>query len=164
VNLHLILKRVFAYGIDILLLFVVLAPAVTLAEWLFHIKPQTPLQVWIATAFSFSIPAWMYFILSDHSKLGATLGKRLFRLQGTTQAGSRPTILRAFARATVKLLPWEMPHIFGFALAEVVTGAVQAAGLITANILGIVYLAILVASQGRRSLHDLLAGTQVGAR
>jgi hydroxymethylpyrimidine pyrophosphatase-like HAD family hydrolase len=55
VNLHLILKRVFAYGIDILLLFVVLAPAVTLAEWLFHIKPQTPLQVWIATAFSFSI-------------------------------------------------------------------------------------------------------------
>lgn len=49
-----------------------------------------------------------------------------------------------------------MAHIFGFALAEELESAMQSTGLIAANILLLIYLAITIATQGQRSLHDLL--------
>jgi hypothetical protein len=54
-----------------------------------------------------------------------------------------------------------MAHIFGFALAEQVGEAAQTAGLLAANGLLLAYLAVLVATRGRRSVHDLLVKTEV---
>jgi len=163
-NFALAVRRITAYLIDIILLFVVLAPAATLVEWLLNLSPQTPRQVWIATVLSFSIPTWLYFLLSDHSTSGATLGKRLLQIRVTMTNGNRPSLKRSFARTAIKLLPWEMVHVFGFALADELNVAMQSAGLIAANILLFFYLAITFASRGRRSLHDLLVGTQVRLR
>ena len=88
-----------------------------LVEWALGIFPRTPYQVWLATVVSFSIPAWLYFLLSDCSGSGATIGKKL-RLRVVQTGGARVGWLRSLARTAIKLLPWEMAHIFGFALAE----------------------------------------------
>lgn len=141
---RLTVKRVAAYLVDIILLFATLAPIVTLVEWLSGVSPQTPRQVWIASVLSFSIPTWLYFILSDHSKMGATIGKRLFHLRVKTKNGSRLSFMRAFVRTAIKLLPWEMAHIFGFALAEDIPSVLQSAGLISANLLTLLYLVITI--------------------
>jgi len=155
------LKRIAAYLIDIVLLFVVLAPLALLVERALGITPQSTFEVWIAAVMSFSIPAWLYFMLSDHSAAGATVGKRLLRLRVTTDGHGAVSLPRALARTALKLLPWELAHIFGFALAGVVGPGVQNAGLIAANLLVVVYLAVLLLYRGRRSVHDLVVKTQV---
>ncbi len=157
----LIIKRSTAYLIDICLLFAILAPAATLVERALGIFPRTPYQVWLATVMSFSIPAWLYFLLSDCSRSGATLGKKILHLRVAQVDGAGVGWLRALARTAIKLLPWEMAHIFGFALAEQVGAALQAAGLIAANVLVLVYLVVLILNHGRRSIHDLVVKTEV---
>lgn len=154
-------KRTTAYLLDVALLFAVLAPAALLVERWFNIKVQTPQQVWIATVLSFSLPAWSYFVLSDRSESGATIGKRLLRLRVTGVKGSRVSLARALARTAVKLLPWETAHIFGFALAGQVGPAAQTAGLIGANVLTVAYFVSMLATGGRRSIHDLIVKTEV---
>jgi len=161
VNLRFSLKRVGAYVVDILLLFVILASAATVVEQSLRISPQTPRQVWLATVLSFSIPVWLYFTLADHSRSGATIGKKVFRLRVLRVPGSRLSLPRSFARTALKLLPWELAHLFGFALAAEVGAGVQAAGLIVANALVVIYLAVLLATGGRQSVHDLLVHTEV---
>jgi uncharacterized RDD family membrane protein YckC len=157
----LFIKRVAAYLIDICLLFATLAPAALLVEKALGIFPHTMWQVWLATVVSFSIPAWLYFWLSDSSRSGATLGKRVLHLKVVRDHGGRVGWLRALVRTAIKLLPWEMAHIFGFALAEQIGPAFQAVGLIMANGLAFIYLVVLVTSRGRRSVHDLVALTEV---
>jgi uncharacterized RDD family membrane protein YckC len=156
----LILKRSAAYVLDICLLFVILAPAALLVEQWLGIFPPTPSQVWLAAVVSFSIPAWLYFLLSDCSRSGATLGKKVLRLRVVQVGGARVGWLRALARTAIKLLPWEMAHIFGFALAEQLGSSFQAAGLIAANGFVLIYLAVLIANHGRRSIHDLVVNTE----
>ncbi len=157
----LVLKRSVAYVLDICLLFAILAPAALLVEQVVGIIPRTPSQVWLAAVVSFSIPAWLYFLLSDCSRSGATLGKKVFHLRVVEAGGAGIGWLRSLARTAIKLLPWEMAHIFGFALAEQVGQTFQAAGLIAANGLVLAYLAVLIANHGRRSVHDLLVNTEV---
>lgn len=160
-SIHQSLKRTLAYLFDVVLLFVVLAPAALLVERWLDIKVLTPFQVWIATVLSFSIPTWCYFLLSDRSRSGATIGKRLLRLRVLGVGGERVSFGRAFARTAVKLLPWEVAHLFGFALAGRVGSNVQVTGLISANALAIAYLVAMVATAGRSSIHDLLVSTEV---
>mgnify|MGYP001027524896 FL=1 len=157
----LLLKRLAAYLIDICLLFAVLAPTTLLVEQVLGLFPRTPYQVWVAAVVSFSIPTWLYFLFSDCSRSGATVGKKILRLKVTQAGGARVGLLRSLARTAVKLLPWEMAHIFGFALAEQVGPTFQAAGLIAANGLALIYGAVLVARRGRCSVHDLAVRTEV---
>jgi uncharacterized RDD family membrane protein YckC len=158
----LILRRSAAYLLDILLLFIVLAPFAYLIESVSGLRPQTSGQVWIAAILSFSIPVWLYFTLSDASQTGATLGKRIMGVRVTALADTQTiTYSRALSRTALKLLPWELAHVFGFALADRVDDVVQSLGLVAANLLVVLYAAAMVIHAGRRSIHDLLVGTQV---
>lgn len=156
-------RRVAAYLLDILVLFGVLAPAGQIILRLFDALPRTGPAIARVVLWNFSLPAWLYFILSDGSAAGATLGKRLLKLQTRTVNGERLSLGRALARTAVKLLPWELVHLSAFALS---TGLgqfspAQVAGLVAANLLTVVYLGVAVATRGRRSVHDYVAGTLV---
>jgi uncharacterized RDD family membrane protein YckC len=157
-------RRVAAYLVDILLLFVVLAPAGQLILRLLDAPlPQTGPEVARVILWNFSLPAWLYFILGDQSASGATLGKRLLKIQVRDLSGERLSIGRALARTAVKLLPWELVHVSAFALSADLSqfSPMQIAGLAAANLLTVVYLGVAVATRGRRSVHDYVAGTLV---
>ena len=158
----LVAKRTLAYGIDIMILFLVLAPLSLLVEQALGIRPATPGQVWVATVISFSLPAWSYFALSDASKSGASLGKKVFRLRVTSRVEQvRLSLGRALARTALKLVPWELAHLFGFALAGLIPELLQTIGIIAANVLALAYFATLLVTGGRRTVHDLAVGTEV---
>lgn len=159
----LIVRRCIAYAIDIVLLFAVLAPVSLLVKSMFHLEPETGLEIWRSAVLSFSIPVWLYFTVSDASSSGATVGKRLMRLSVARAAGDI-TVGRALARTAVKLLPWELAHIFGFALANILGEAAQLVGLTLANVFALVYFVVCAATRGARSVHDLVAGTAVVQR
>ena len=159
---ELTLRRILAYVLDILLLFVVLAPLAILFESMLELRPETGFQIWIAIVVSFSVPVWTYFILSDTSQTGATLGKRIMNVAVRRSDGtSRLTFDRALARTALKLLPWELAHIFGFALVDVLGEQIQAWGLVLANLLTAAYLIICIATGGEKSLHDHVVDTSV---
>lgn len=162
---RLLTRRATAYLLDILLLFGVLAPLGQGILWLLKATPRTGPAIADTIFWNFSLPAWLYFILSDGSGSGATLGKRLRALQVRTETGERLSVGRAVVRTAAKLVPWELVHVFAFALSTDLTRLqpAQMAGLVSANILTLAYLAVAIATGGRRSVHDYLARTRVRA-
>jgi uncharacterized RDD family membrane protein YckC len=157
-------RRIAAYLVDIVLLFATLAPAGQLMVWLLDASPpQTGPAIERVILWNFSLPTWIYFTLSDQSAPSATLGKRLLKIQTCTLSGQRLSIGRALLRTAVKLLPWELAHLSAFALSTDLSrfNLAQIVGVAVANLLTLVYLAIAVATRGRRSVHDYVAGTFV---
>ena len=86
-------RRIAAYLLDMLILFGVLAPAGQLILWLLDATPpQTGPMIARVILWNFSLPAWLYFVLSDRSASGATLGKRLLKIQVRDVSGERLSI------------------------------------------------------------------------
>ncbi len=156
--LRLILRRLIAMVIDVALLFLVLWPAglgVLLASGL---RPQTGPQVYAVLLVNFSLPVWAYFMLSDASGSGRTVGKWLMGIRVSAIGWSS-----ALVRTAVKLAAWELIHLGFFGLAQQ-PGEPGLAGWISAGAayaLLLCSLGIVVWTGGSRSLHDLAAGSTV---
>jgi uncharacterized RDD family membrane protein YckC len=156
-------RRAAAYVLDIAVLFSLLGPAGWLIQRALGIAPSTGFRIWLTLLLNFSLPTWVYFTVADASQAGATLGKRRLRLHASRQDGGRIGVLRALCRTAAKLLPWELVHVSVFAL-EKQPGdfsMVQGVGLTVANALILGYLTCAAVTHGRRSIHDLVAGTVV---
>jgi uncharacterized RDD family membrane protein YckC len=156
---------VLAYAIDAGLLFAVLAPAGLLVNALLGTMPRTGPGIWRTILWNFSLPVWLYFTAGDASARGQTIAKRLLRIQVTRLDGGRLSWARGLGRTAVRLLPWELTHVSAFALSDdlAVLAPWQGAGLVVVNVLLVAYLAVAVVTRGRRSVHDLAAGTAVRA-
>lgn len=112
-------RRSAAFLADWIILFCILAPVgILIGRFSGAPQPQTGPEVWHMILLTFSAPAWLYFIVSDRSTRGATLGKRVFKLRvaGTTE--ERVSLGRAVVRTVIKLLPWELTHLFVFGLSK----------------------------------------------
>lgn len=159
-------RRVAAYLLDIVILVAVLAPLGWAVQRVLGIEARTGPEVWRVILINMSLPMWLYFTLSEQSAWGGTIGKRVLGLRVTTRQGERIGLWRALGRTAIKLLPWEMAHTFAFALSPQIgdSSPVQSIGLIAANVLTVVYLAVTAATGGRRSVHDLIMGTEVARR
>lgn len=160
---NLFLRRALAFVTDIVILFAVLAPVGFLVQQAIGYTPDTGPEIWRVLVLNFSIPVWLYFWLFDASGRGATLGKRICRIRVVADDGQTLGPGRAFARTAIKLLPWELVHLSVFALSSDLDAFSigQSIGLVTANLLALFYLWLSFASDGRRSVHDVLADTRV---
>ena len=157
----LLIRRAGAFILDIFLLFLVLAPVGQLIRLAVGWPTTSPTgqELWLAAVLNFSLPTWTYFVWSDSSAPGATVGKRLLGLHVAGIAGARIGTAKALARTAVKLLPWETVHLSAFALAGLEPE--QVIGLTIANGLAVVYLVVAMCTGGRRSVHDYVAATEV---
>src|SRR5205823_1318795 len=90
-------------------------------------------------------------------------GKRLLGLRVTDIAGNRIGFRRALLRTVVKLIPWEVSHLSLFLPTPILTDGQGGflPGLISANVLIVVYLAVIVMTAGKQGVHDLMARTIV---
>ncbi len=156
---QLFFRRVAAYLADILLLFGILFPLGWAVVLLVGFSPTSGVQIWQATLINFSLPAWLYFILSDSLLGGQTVGKRLLKIRVIGPSGRPLGVPQALLRTAVKLLPWELAHIGGFALGS--NPRVQWVCIGLSNLLIVVYLIAMVASHSRFSIHDWIARTEV---
>jgi uncharacterized RDD family membrane protein YckC len=159
----LLIRRAGAYLVDICLLFLILLPVGQLIRRAIGWPTSAPTgqEVWLAAVLKISVPSWIYFILSDRSARGATLGKRLLGLHVARVAGGRVGTARALARTAVKLVPWETAHLAGIGLAGLGLERARLIGVTLANGLVVVYLAVAAWTRGRRSVHDFVAETEV---
>jgi uncharacterized RDD family membrane protein YckC len=161
-----LVHRLAAYLVDILLLFAAIVVtqfglnALTggLPLRLFTTGPRLEGWVWL----SVSLPTYLYFALYESSVRGATPGKRLLGLHVTDMAGKRINFGRALLRTIMKLIPWEVTHLSLFLPTPIMDGQGGfLPGLITANVLIVVYLAAITITAGKQGVHDLVARTMV---
>ena len=159
----LVLQRAVAYLIDIVLLFAILAPLGFLIQRLVGLQPASGPELSITILWNFSLPAWIYFTVSDCSARGATLGKRLMGIRVTSVSANRVSFGRALLRTAVKLLPWELVHITAFALSADLNqfSLLQYIGIGLANVLWLTYLLVAIATKGHQSVQDFIAKTEV---
>lgn len=114
------------------------------------------------------LPVAIYLFAGEASTQQATLGKRMMHLRVVDTAGGRPAGSRILLRTIVKLLPWEVAH---FAVWNIVARTAEGSEMpiwlvvvaIVANLLPVLYLAIVVLRTDGRGPHDLIAGTRVVA-
>jgi uncharacterized RDD family membrane protein YckC len=162
-SLTMVARRAGAFLLDILLIFAVAGPCGFIIQRLLNDPAQTGVGIWVAALWNFSPPAWLYFFLSDRSKTGRTIGKRVLKLQVISQRKERLGWDLALGRTAIKLLPWEIVHFSAFALSKDPGQftPTQTIGLSIGNGLVFIYFIITVWTFGRRSAHDLLMKTEV---
>lgn len=156
-------RRAGAYVVDIIALFLMLGPIGWLSQNALGFAPSTGVQIWVSLLLNFSLPTWVYFAVADASHTGATFGKRWLGLRVARQDGGQIGSMLALGRTAAKLLPWELVHVSAFALQREPGEftAAQGVGLAVANALALAYLACAALTRGRRSIHDVMAGTLV---
>lgn len=156
-------RRICAYAIDVALLATVLIPLTFAIQVLTGYRATTGLEVWTASVLTISVPSWTYFAVSDASAGGATIGKRLLRVRTTAIDGARLAPTRALLRTAVKLAPWELTHfaLFGLATTPGTFDTIQVALVSSVYVLLAVYLIVAIGRSGKRSVHDLIAGSAV---
>ena len=157
------LRRLTAYAADGSLLAVVLIPLAVAIQGVAGYRPTTGVGVWVASVVLISLPSWTYFVVSDRSASGATLGKRLLRLRVRMAGEASVSLVRALVRTAIKLTPWELTHLALFAMAPALgaVGGTQLAVLWLVYALFALSLGVALRTDGRRSVHDLVAGTTV---
>lgn len=128
--------------------------------------PVTPFEVYIRVLICFSIPFWIYSILSDFSKSGSTIGKKIMKLHVVTLEGKRLRIYQAISRTAIKLIPWELTHLTFFGLSED-WGAINNFSLTQMILIAITYILIflyiivIIKMKGSKGIHDLFSRTQL---
>ncbi len=162
-SLRLTIRRLAAYGIDVLALAAVLLPLAFGIASLLGTRGMTGPDVWLRQLVMISAPAWTYFILTDRLGGGRSLGKRALGLATRRIDGAAPSWAAAVSRTALKLLPWELVHVAFFALAESFD-RVEPIQLVVAGMsyaLMLAYLAVALATGGTRSVPDYAASTRV---
>ena len=159
-------RRLAGYGIDVTALAVVLIPIATIVSLVLGNEGLSGIQVWMRSLLLISIPAWTYFVVTEH-RWGGGLGKRLTGLRTVAMgADAPPSWGAALARTAVTLAPWELIHLAFFGLAqqlgEVTSGQIVVATV--AYVLMAAYVVVTLRTGGRRSPADLLARTEVRRR
>ncbi|MEO8972866.1 MAG: RDD family protein [Ktedonobacteraceae bacterium] len=159
--------RMGAYLIDIGFLYVAVLGSQlglrTISKKFFLTRLKTGPQIERWVFLTVSLPTWFYFTLSERSKRQGTIGKQLLGLQVTDMAGQRISFGRALLRTMVKLAPWEITHLSLMLPTPIFQedSPKFRPGLIVANLLLITYIALVVVTPRKQSLHDLLARTIV---
>lgn len=160
-------RRVGAYLLDVFLLYLVLigsqyALSQVTAGFPFDRLTTGPrIEAWVLL--TVSAPSWLYFAWSESSRRGATLGKRLLKLEVARTTGARLSFGRALARTLLKLVPWELAHLSLLLPTPIMVdpGSGPRVGLILIYPLIGLYVVTMIFSRRKQSLHDLLLGTVV---
>lgn len=166
-------RRAAAYVVDCLLL---LAGLLVWQALLYVVNPimalirsgqqptGTQLHLWVfATA---SLPFWLYFAWTQSSVRQATLGMRLFKLKVTNLNGGRLGIGQALLRSAIMLIPFELNHavLFHMMPPNGVPTTAFWVGYIGVWVAMAVYVAAIMITSRRQSVHDLVAHTVVTDR
>lgn len=130
------------------------------AEW--FLEQSWLLSAWVMA--TMSLPMWIYNTATVAGPQQATLGLRMVGLSVESSSGSSISIGTSLLRSAFMFLAWELANIAmfvpeNFALSE--PHPWQYIGLIAANLYLITDIVVIIATGGRRSIADFVAGTRL---
>ncbi len=126
----------------------------------------SPIRADLVAFLTTVLPVALYFAASESSARQATWGKRRRGLKVETTAGARPPFARTFARAGLKLLPWQLAHtcLFNIPGWPMDTGEPPAWVIVGFSLVWLLVAACFVSlfvSRDRRTPYDYASGTRV---
>lgn len=129
-------------------------------DWFIDASPR--LTFWAMA--TMSLPMWIYNTSLTSGIRQATLGHRLVGVRLDTDDGSPVSPGRALLRSAVMFAGWELAHIAmfvprNFAIDEAASW--QYVGLIAATGYLVADIVTIIATRGRRSIADIVAGTHL---
>lgn len=157
-------RRSVAFFIDVLILFPIgFVISIILGFWWGY--PSPGFEMSIRIVISFSILVWLYFIVSDISKNGATIGKRIMKIRIETIDGRKLTVKTALIRTAIKLLPWELTHLTFFGLSQgwEIFSSTQMILTIILYPMMFIYLYLMFRSKGQQGIQDMVVKTTAKA-
>ena len=174
---HIIMKRFAALGIDYLMILAWMAVhgLVSSGIFLFMFDGYPDFLGILGPYFTqllffslLTLPVGMYFYITEAGRHSATAGKRKLGIAVSATNG-KLTKKHVAVRTVIKLLPWEIAHMFiwqlqyGFYVSgyEAPVPTWILAGLIISNILPVIYIAFVFARKDNRSVHDIISRTVV---
>lgn len=162
-----VLRRLWAFACDYMLIVLYLGALGAAAFALSQIS-QWFSQASTAHMASFllvTLPIGAYFAFCEASASGATVGKRLMRIQVRRFDGSRLALSASLLRTAIKFTPWELSHTaiwrYRFASTVQTQDWVATSLLTTAWLLIVLNLGCVAADKRRRTLYDFVAGSIV---
>lgn len=156
------LKRVLAFAIDWLLFAVwagVVFAVVTLGVGVEWAEGLGLLGAQALSFFGATLPFAVYMAGCHASRRGATVGKRVLRLEVRATEGGRLGFGRALGRELLKFVPWELGHLqVNLVLHERIGPALYV-------VIGVLWLLVFVyavqlAGSGR-ALYDRVVGSEI---
>ncbi|TYA53793.1 RDD family protein [Formosa maritima] len=158
----LLIKRLIAALIDYLIILLYGFILFTLTTTIYSLDNLTlninPINGQLIGFISLTLPVFLYFYFMESSKLKASLGKMILKIQVDTKKGS---ILK---RNIFKFLPWEIAHIgvhFMFHYNSI--GSTEPVWiwiiLILPQIIALLYFLSILYTKGNSSIYDYLAKT-----
>lgn len=168
-TMKLVTKRILAFLIDytlIILYTLVLAGISMLIHKITSAEPGVlnPLSGQVVGFFTLTLPVFLYFYLTEHGSMSATIGKNKMGL--IVKAYQSKFSNQVFIRNVFKFIPWEMAHtgvhwIVYYSLQEVNPPSWVLVILTMPQLIVIAYIISIVASNGKSSIYDKWAGTRV---
>ena len=152
----------------ILIYIALLLGTTSLVSWVFKLKLDTlnPAAAELIAFATLTLPVILYFMLSENGRYAGTIGKRKMGLHVVSKALTKATIGQLLLRNCIKFLPWELAHFFIFQLfyfnsTSNTTPGWVLAGLITSQLLAIIYLLFMIFNKNNRSIYELFSQTRV---
>ena len=113
-----------------------------------------------------TLPVILYFTLSENGKYAGTIGKRKLGLHVVSKPLTKASFGQLLIRNCIKFLPWELAHFFIFQLFyfnsnNKATPDWVLTGLITSQLLAIIYLLFIIFNKNNRSIYELFSQTRV---
>lgn len=167
------LKRLKAFGFDYLLIALYLVILLLVGVGITAVvstpttPPLSPITQDLIAFLTTILPVTLYFSWLESSPKQASWGKQKMGLQVVnSQTGQRLSLAQALARSLLKFLPWQMAHtslihIPGWPFAPAEPALWVQMGLITSQLLILLYILLLFSPPRRRTPYDFLTNTQV---
>ncbi|MEM7030785.1 MAG: RDD family protein [Chloroflexota bacterium] len=172
-----VLKRIQAFALDYLIIVGYLILLTIISTLLVYGPLQedweqvisTPIRMDVLAFVTAILPVILYFTFFEGSERGGTWGKQRMNLQVVDMRGEQLGRRRAFVRAIIKFLPWQLAHtclfhIPGWPIAPQEPPTWVFIGLILVWVLVGAYIVAMVISPRHRTPYDWLAGSQVVVR
>ena len=150
---------IFGYLIALTLLLLFLNNIFNSDRFLFKTRVQSQFMGFLFV----TLPITLYFAFGESSSRQATWGKQRQKLKVTDYNGNKVGFWRAFARALLKFIPWEISHTLVWAIYF----SPQTNPFLINYGFGLVYLLIglnvvsLIMTKTHQTLYDFLAKTFV---
>jgi len=150
---------IFGYLIAITLLFLTMNRFTNRFDWLFASRVLAQ----VTGILILTLPISLYFAINESSIRQGTWGKQRLGLKVTDRNGNRIRFWKAFARALLKFVPWEIAHtlVWEIRFPSAVDPVLITYGFVLVYVLIGLNIASLVITKTKQSLYDLVAGTYV---
>jgi uncharacterized RDD family membrane protein YckC len=132
----------------------------------FNLDNVNPVTGELIAFVTLTLPVIFYFMLSENGKYAGTIGKRKLGLRIVSKTLTKASLGQLLIRNCIKFLPWELAHFFIFRLfyftsTNKTTPDWVLTGLISSQLLAIIYMLFIIFNKNNRSIYEIFSQTRV---